>query len=263
LGHRSFARIHFTRREDKDRIAAIDVGVPATAYSPVSIADPQTSQLLTVYQQNPATFGKDQYLLTNPAGLQSTNTGLLAEAGTEWHGVTLHGSWLREKSSGLTNPGNSAIENDSGVIGGLYLDPNTLVNATRGNFADPGYLAKFQATYHLPSAWGGIQMATVVNYVGGLQFDREILVTGLSQGPFLVPAATGYRAQDVVNWNLRLARDFVLRLGKITFAADILNVVNSNHAIQESDVTGLNFNLRLPMAIQEPRSIRFQIRYEY
>ncbi len=39
---RSVASIHLFRRDDKDRIAAIDTGVPAQAFTPVSILDPGT-----------------------------------------------------------------------------------------------------------------------------------------------------------------------------------------------------------------------------
>jgi hypothetical protein len=71
---RSVASIHLFRRDDKDRIAAIDIGVPAQAFTPVSILDPGPDgipgtfddQRLTVYAQNPATLGQDRYLLTNP-----------------------------------------------------------------------------------------------------------------------------------------------------------------------------------------------------
>ena len=62
---RSVASIHLFRRDDKNRIAAIDTGVPAQAFTPVSILDPGPDgipgtfddQRLTVYAQNPATSG--------------------------------------------------------------------------------------------------------------------------------------------------------------------------------------------------------------
>jgi hypothetical protein len=60
----------------KSRIAGIDTGVPLSGFCPVQIVDsgPDSisgtfdDQVLTVYAQDPATFGKDQHLLTNPAG---------------------------------------------------------------------------------------------------------------------------------------------------------------------------------------------------
>jgi hypothetical protein len=72
------------RRDEKERIAAVDTGVPATAYDAVVIHEPSpfNGQSLTVYEQDPATLGHDQYLLTNPAGLPELNEALIATAST-------------------------------------------------------------------------------------------------------------------------------------------------------------------------------------
>jgi len=144
LPQRSVASIHLFRRDTKNRIAAIDTGLPAQAFTPVSILDPGQDgipgtfddQRLTVYAQNAATLGQDRYLLTNPAGLRILNTGLLAEAATEWRRLTLHASVVAEKSYGPTNPGDAVYENDPGVIGALFLDPNTAIHAAGRSFVD-------------------------------------------------------------------------------------------------------------------------------
>jgi hypothetical protein len=274
---RSIARIHLFRRNDKDRIAAIDIGVPAQAFTPVSILDPGPDgipgtfddQRLTVYAQNPATLGQDRYLLTNPSGLSMLNTGLLAEAGTEWRRLTLHASFVAEKSYGPTNPGDSLYENDPGVIGSLYLDPNYAINAAGNSFVDRAYVGKLQATYRTPSAWGGIEVSSVADYMDGLPFARELLVTGLPQGPFLVETTPrgsiggGNRAQYGANWNLRFSRQFELPIGRFTVSADILNLTNEGQRLQEDDLSGRSFNLRLPVSIQPPRWVRVGFRYEF
>ena len=62
LARRSSASVHLFRRDDKDRIAAIDTGIPVQAFTSVSILDPGPDgipgtfddQQLTVYAQNPA-----------------------------------------------------------------------------------------------------------------------------------------------------------------------------------------------------------------
>ena len=71
---RGFIGVHFFRRDDKHRIAALDVGLPAQAFTAVTVIDPFENQPLTVYQQNPATFGQDRYVLTNPSGLRDSST---------------------------------------------------------------------------------------------------------------------------------------------------------------------------------------------
>jgi hypothetical protein len=277
VARRSVASIHLFRRDDKDRIAAIDTGVPPQAFTPVSILDPGPDgipgtfddQRLTVYAQNPATLGQDRYLLTNPAGLQMLNTGLLAEAGTEWRRLKLHASFVAEKSYGPTNPGDAVYENDPGVIGALFLDPNTAIHATGRSFVDRAYVGKIQASYRLPSSWGGIDVASVADYMDGLVFARQLLVTGLPQGPFLVATTVrgspegGNRAQYVINWNLRISRQFGLPVGRFAVSADVFNVTNAGQRLQEDDLSGPSFNLRLPVSIQPPRFVRIGFRYEF
>ena len=109
----------------------------------------------------------------------------------------------------------------------------------------------------------------MVDYADGLAFARMSLVTGLPQGPFLVATTPrgspggGNRAEHVQNWNLRLAREWPLRTGRITAIGDLLNVTNENLAIQQFDLTGPTFNLRLPIAIEPPRFVRFEVRYRF
>jgi hypothetical protein len=271
----TFASMHLFRSDDHDRIAALDVGVPAQAFSPVTVRDPGPDgipgtfddQRLTVYQQDTATLGQDRYLLTNPPGLNTRSMGFVAEARTQWHSLTLGASFLAEKTHGPTNPGDSPWANDPGVIGALLLDPNTSIYAAGRSFFDRAYVGKVQATYRLP--WGGIELGTVADYMDGVAFARQLLVTGLAQGPFLVATTVrgspegGNRAEHVTNWNLRARREFRLPFGRISGTADVMNVTNAGHRIQESDLSGPSFNLRLPVAIQAARAVRLGFRIEF
>lgn len=269
------AGIHLFRRDDRNRIAAIDTGVPAQAFTPVSILDPGPDSIpgtfddarLTVYAQNPATFGQDRYLLTNPPGLRFLNTGLEAETSARWRGVVLRASFVAEKSYGPTNPGDAIYENDPGVIGALFLDPNTAINAANRSFLDRAFVGKIEASWRLP--WGGIELGSLADYTDGLVFARQLLVTGLPQGPILVAATVrgspegGNRAEYAINWNLRIARQFKLPVGRLALTADILNVTNAGQSLQQSDLSGPAFNLRLPVEIQPPRFVRLGFRYEF
>jgi hypothetical protein len=272
---RTTASIYLFRRDGKRRIAAINSGLPDSAFAPVSIADPGPDgvpgtfddQLVTVYAQNPATLGRDLYLLTNPAGPRMLKTGLVAEAGTELRGVTLHASFAAEKSYGPTNPGDAVYENDPGVVGGLFGDPNTVVHAAGRSFMDRAYVGKFQVVYRLPPVLGGIEAAGTVDYLDGLVFARQLLVTGLPQGPFVVAATVrgspegGNRAEHATVGNVRLSREFALSHGRMTVWADVLNVTNAGHSVQQDNRSGPSFNLRPPLAIQPPRFARFGFRF--
>lgn len=197
------------------------------------------------------------------------NTGLVAEAGTQWRQLTLHASFVAEKPYGPTNPGDSVYENDPGVIGALFLNPNTAINAAGRSFVDRAYVGKIQASYRLPSAWSGIEVGNVADYMDGLVFARQLLVTSLPQGPFLVATTPrgspggGNRSEYVLNWNLRISRQFALPVGRFAATADILNLTNSAQRLQEDDLSGPSFNLRLPVAIQPSRFVRIGFRYEF
>jgi hypothetical protein len=273
----TLASIHLFRRDEKDRIAAIDTGVTPQDFTPVTILDPGPDgipgtfddQQLTVYAQNPATLGHDHYLLTNPVGLRTLNSGMNAQLRTAWRGITVSASFVAEKSYGPTNPGNAIFENDPGVVGALFSDPNAQINSTGRAFTDRAFTGKIDALYRLPTHWGGVQISTVADYTDGLAFARMLLVTGLPQGPFLVATTPrgspggGNRAQHVENWNLRLSREWPLAFGRIAAAADLLNVTNADLAIQQADLTGPTFNSRFPIAIEPPRFMRFEVRYRF
>lgn len=270
--------ISFFRRDDKHRLASVNTGVPPSDFSPISINDPGSDgipgtfddQTLTVYQQNPASFGQDHYLLTNPPDLRTLNKGAQADIRTRWRNLYLDASFVAEESLGPTNPGDAAFESDPGVVGSLYMDPNTLVNASGRSFMDRAFLGKLQGTYRLPR---GIEFAAIVDYNDGLVFARQLLVTGLAQGPLVIDAThrgtilndplSGNRAEGVINGNLRLAREFRLPRGSLAAAVDIFNVANSAYKIQENDVSGTSFNLRLPVEIQPARFARFELRYSF
>lgn len=273
------ASVQLFRRDEKHRIAAIDSGLGASpsAFTPVRVLDPGPDgipgtfddQHLTVYQQDPASLGKDAYVLTNAPGLRDLNIGIVAEIGTKWRGLVLDAAFTAEKAWGPTNPGNAVFENDPGVIGTLFIDPNSTNGVLARSYVDRAYLGKLQATYQLPSAWGRLELTSIANYLDGLPFARELLISGLAQGPFLVPTTVrgspqgGNRAQYLFNWNLGVEREFRLRPGRLALFAEILNVTNSDQEIHQSDLTGPAFNSRLPVAIQPARSLRLGVTYSF
>jgi hypothetical protein len=271
LPHRSAFSVDMVRRDEKQRMAAVDTGVPAADYQAVVIQEPSpfAGQSLTVYAQDPATLGQDQYLLSNPAGLRELNEALIAAAGTHRFDTDFRASFTAEKSFGPTNPGNSVWVNDPGAIGALYSNPNTLINATGHPFMDRAFLGKFQTVTRAPRWLGGVQLSNTINYLDGLPFGRELLVTGLPQGPFLADATIrgspegGSRAQHVLNWNLRVSRDFDAGLGRLTVTADVLNVLNNGDKIVESDLSGPQFSERPAVAIPPPRTLRLGARWNF
>jgi hypothetical protein len=54
-----------------------------------------------------------------------------------------------------------------------------------------------------------------------------------------------------------------LPYGSLALGVEILNVTNANNPLQESDISGPVFNQRLPIAIEAPRFLRFDLRYRF
>jgi hypothetical protein len=73
----------------------------------------------------------------------------------------------------------------------------------------------------------------------------------------------GNRAQYVIDWNVRLSRRFGLPLGSLRIFADALNVTNAGQKLEEIDLSGRSFNLRLPAALKTPRFVRIGFHYEF
>ncbi len=277
LPRRSTFSVSLIRRDEKSRIAAVNTGVPDSDYSAVAIRDPGPDfipgtfddQTLIVYAQNPASLGRDQYLLTNPAGLRELSEAFNATAATHQRYAEVRASFTAEKSFGATNPGNSQWVNDPGIAGALYSNPNTLLNATGHPFFDRAFIGKFQTISQAPSRWGGWRLLNTIVYMDGLPFARELLVTGLPQGPFLVDTTIrgspegGNRAQYVLNWNLRIERAFPLPFGRLEIAADLINILDNGNKIVESDLSGPLFNQRPAVALPPPRTLRLALAWRF
>jgi hypothetical protein len=278
-----FFRARAFRRTERDRIAALNNGVPFSAYQPVTILDPgqdgragtADDRLLTVYQQDPATFGQDHFLLTNPAGLRMDQRGVVAEGGFSRRGLAAQASLYVGKSWGPTNPGNDIWENDSGVVGSLYADPNTMINASGSPAMDRKFAGKVWVSFPTPRRFGGLEIMNTAVFLGGYPYARRLLVTGLAQGPFVVDAtprgtsggaAQGYRTDPVYDWNLKVSRTFemhVLRKGTLQLSAEFFNLLNLSARLRVADLTGPQFLQNLPLAMQPPRFARGGISWEF
>jgi hypothetical protein len=271
-----FARAHLFRSDDKQRVAAVNTGVPFSAYAPRVLQDsggdgrPGTfdDQPLLVFDQDPSTFGRDWLLLTNP-GLRMKNSGFTAETGMHWKAFYCRFAFSAGKSVGPTNPGNAVWENDAGIAGALFSDPNTLVNATGRSFMDRAYLGKAEGWARAPSRLGGWEVGTIFQYMDGLAFGRRILVPDLRQGPAVVLATVrgspegGHRTQYHASWDVRVSRLLSKGRGTLQLAVDVFNVLNTSFSLVERDAAGMDFERRLPVAIQPPRTVRLGFDYRF
>src|SRR5205807_2419292 len=114
-----------------------DIGTPLTSYSIVTTPDPgvdlvgtRDDQLLPAYNRLRSSFGRDRYLLTNPLDDGATYVGVDLTVQTSTPHLFLLAGATAGRSEGLSgNRGFQAIENDEGVIGELFTNPNATTNA--------------------------------------------------------------------------------------------------------------------------------------
>lgn len=260
-------------RETRNLVETINTGVPASAYIPRTIFDLGDDRIpdsiddlrFTVFDQRPETLGADVYLLSNPgrASRVSSYQGLdfvLFKRPTD-HFLFFLG--MTATHAVQTNgPGNTSLENDDGVVGLLYDNPNADINAEGRPRFDRAYTIRFGLSQDLPF---GLRFGAVGKYYDGQPFTRMIIVEGLTQGPFTIQAHPRGVARYEFNMtvDLRLEKRFHFPFGTIRMMADVFNVFNQNLALVESAWTGPEFPLRYATEIQSPRVWRIGLNLEF
>ncbi len=257
-------------REHRGLVETLNIGVPFSSYEPVEIYDIGDDRIpgnhddlsITVYNQSAETLGQDFFLLTNPDrkshyyGLDLT---LIKRYGEKF---TFFLTLTATEAPGTTNPGNTEWENDDGVVGTLYDNPNTLIN-TKGRVRfDRAYTGRIGFNY---LASFGLRLAGILKYYDGQPFTRKIIVQGLNQGPFFIQAFSRGVARYEYNLtlDLRLEKIFVLGRSRFSIILDGFNIFNSGLATEENEWTGPDFPLRFATEIQSPRVFRLGLSYEF
>ena len=260
-------------RENRDLMETLNTGVPLTAYDPVPFTEigddriPNTHDDLafTIYNQKPDTLGRDFFLLSNPEadGRTGRYRGLdLTVVKKYAPGSVFFFSFQAIEAVGTTSPGNTEWENDDGIPGSLFDNPNAAINARGRVRFDRAYTARIGFTLRLPL---GFRSGCLIKYYDGQPFARKIIITGLNQGPFYIQAhprgVTRYEYNMTVD--LRLEKDFVIGSSRLRFILDGFNVFNRNLATAENEWTGPEWPLRYATEIQSPRVFRLGLAYEF
>jgi hypothetical protein len=273
IANRLSASLRFLRRDDHRLIGLENPGVPFSQYVPVQYPDPGNNgisdsaddQVLTLYNEKPAALGHDFLVLANP-GLRASYKGfealVVARLEKAWE---FSASFTAGQTLARTSPGNSPFQNDTGFVGSLGIDPNSLVMSQGRTYFDRAYTGKITAYYSAPH---GLYLAAVATYFDGVPFGRLLFVNGFNQGPFFVRATPvghpgGFQTQLNSTLDLRLGRDFRVRRGVLSGYLDVFNLLNLNSNTQESDLTGPAFLLRMPLSVEAPRTVRLGVRWNF
>lgn len=264
----SIVRLVAIGRRERDMIGVVDTGVPESSYTKIFIPDmgidivhEDDDQILTFYDRSPATFGRDRYLLTNPADDETSFVGADLTGQIQTPRVFFLMGITAGRSEALSaNRGFGPLENDAAVLGEVYTNPNARDHAQGRVFTERGYTIKFAGTYHFRHE---IDAGLIGRYQDGQHFARLVVLDGLNQGIEAVRAFRNGRTRFTFSMTVdgRMQKRFTLGGREMTLLVDAYNMFNQALEVEEFSVTG--DMSRLKIAVQPPRVIQVGLRIPF
>jgi len=257
-------------RRERNLVVLQNVGVTAEDYAVTFIEDPgvdiaglQGYKPLPIYDRSPSSFSRDRYLLGNSPAQDSRYQGveikIARDIGERWY-FRFGGTAYRAESVGM-NRGYRPDENDQGLLGEAFTNPNAATYARGRLFYDRAYVMKVMGAYTAP---GPLRASFIARYQDGQPFSRVVIAEGLSQGAEIIHTyprglqrftfAFTFDARVELHWPLGARRSIAL-------AADAFNLFETANEVEEDVVTGPGF--RTVTAVQPPRVIRLGLRLRF
>lgn len=255
-----------TRREHQ-LLAAVNSGVPESAYTVTAVQDPggdlldpSDDQYLPIYNRRPETLGADRYVLTNP-GAYSTFQGVelsVRYSGSRlWilAGATAGRSWGPAAARGF-----QVFQNDDAITGDVLTNLNATTFARGALFSNRGYTIKTSGTYRFPH---DVRLGIVGRYQDGQPFSRLVVAQGLNQGTEVIRAYEAGRTRFTYTLTADARVQVPVTIGKqrIEIVWDVFNVVNMTNEMEENVLTGPAF--RTPTAVQPPPVMHLGLRLAF
>ncbi|HEV7570607.1 MAG TPA: hypothetical protein VGQ21_03825, partial [Thermoanaerobaculia bacterium] len=204
------------------------------------------------------TFGADRYLLTNPAGHDGNFVGADMIGQVQANRFFFILGATAGRSEGLAaNRGFGPLENDAGLLGEVFVNPNALAHAQGRLFTERGYTIKTAITYQFPR---DTTLGIAARYQDGQHFARLVIMPGLNQGPEAVRAFRNGRTRFsfTSNLDLRLQKHFTVGGRRLTAILDTYNLFNEYFEYEEISVSGATSRQR--SAVQPPFAMHLGFR---
>jgi outer membrane receptor protein involved in Fe transport len=253
---------NFIYRHDLNLWNTVDIGVPFSSYTPTDALDPgpdglagtSDDAILTVYARDPETIGRSENLLTNPEGSERTYKGFELNATKRFADNWQAAASLVVSDLEVVKPTTISTE------AGIFDSPNGLINAKGRDPNNAPYQLKLQGMYMFRF---GLTLSGFYRLAAGEPYTRQLVVTGLPQGPFNVFAEPRGESQTdtVSQLDLRFEQDFALGSGRIGVTLDVFNLFNAAAITDYGDITGVDYGR--PQNVQRPRSARIGARYTW
>ncbi len=264
-GDASIIRLVTVARREKQLLGVTNVGVPESMYIAGTITDTGDaggeSKLLPVYNRPPSTFGLDRYVLSNPPDDESTFVGVDLTLQADLKRLWLMAGATAGRSEGLAaNVGYLPLENDPGVLGDVFIDPNSRTFAQGRVFTERGYTIKTAGVLRLP--WD-VKVGYAARYQDGQMFSRLVVVPGLNQGAEAIRTFRngGWRFTYNATLDVRLQKSVTAGNQRVVFVLDAYNLLNMGLETEELTLAGPNS--RVTTAVQPPRTIHLGLRIPF
>ncbi len=254
-----FLRFSGYQRSEKRLLQTVNVGIAPSSYDSFLFHDvgidgdlgTEDDREIPIYDQR-RQLGEDLFRLTQPPGLESFAQGVDLLLGFDRGRISWRLSGRAYRDVGSGNVGNEPEENDTGIMGDLFDDPNTLTNAEGRLYFDRAFTAKLALTARGPL---GIDIGTAIRYWDGLPFARQIFFPDLGQGFTIVQAYPRGRLRYAFNMtvDVRLEREFPLGRTRLTLGLDAFNLFNQTLQTGENVRSGADF--RDPTYVQPARTV--------
>lgn len=240
-------------------------------FEPISITDPETGQIYTVYNQlNP---GQDHYYITNPKKGKNIGAAYPDIVGvTPWRSYKgiqftinkrfsnnwqFYASYVYSREEGTYS--NFHTEHQSFEMAGssIYWDPTNQINLKGRSVISPPHVLKIQGTYIFPL---DISLSASYSYTSGRTWTRNLLVTSVNQSsPYLMTEPMGSRRLPAAsNLDLRVEKLVRYKNFRLSLMLDIFNVFNQGRETILRDVVGPLFGMAL--GVNAPRAYRAGVR---
>jgi hypothetical protein len=265
---RTFLRIAAIGRRETNLVSVANVGVPESTYTTIGVPDTgidvmssPDGQIVTFYNRAPSTFGADRYLLTNPAGDEATYVGADLIGTTHTEKLFFMLGLTAGRSEGIAaNRGFGPLENDDGLVGEAYVNPNALGHAQGRTFTERGYTIKTAATYLFGH---DTTLGLIGRYQDGQHFARLVIYPNLNQGPEAVRAFRNGRTRFTFQMTVdaRLRKGFTLGGHRADVVLEAYNLFNEYLEVEEITVSGPTS--RVKSASQPPRAIYLGVRVPF
>ncbi|OLC45895.1 MAG: hypothetical protein AUH43_15095 [Acidobacteria bacterium 13_1_40CM_65_14] len=242
----------YYRRNNRRLFSGINRAVGPEAYAPIVLTAPDGSSV-TAYNQDRATLGRADRLITNIPGLQDTYNGVEVTVSKRMtRNWQLLGGLTIGKDEGLYDRG---LNDD-------FNNPNLNINREPARISlDSTYVGKLVGTYVFPRQ---VTISTNLRYFTGQPVLKNIPLRGLNQGTVTILAEPrgATRLDDVTLWDVRGSKRF--RFGgarELELMVDVFNLLNQSANTAIINNVGSLFGR--PTSILPPRVARLGARVTF